>query len=111
MTKNEAMQSSYQLSQVDGQRTNQSIGLTGGHAAGHSYGLARLADGWWLVLIYCERKILSANWWLVAGAEMMREKSTAWASFSSVNWGEKYCIRIPVAFRLYLVKIIQILTN
>jgi hypothetical protein len=28
------------------------------------------------------------------------------ASFSSVNWGEKYCIRIPVAFRLYLVKII-----
>jgi hypothetical protein len=34
-----------------------------------------------------------------------------WASFSSVNWGEKHCIRIPVAFRLYLVKIIQILTN
>jgi hypothetical protein len=33
------------------------------------------------------------------------------ASFSSVNWGEKHCIRIPVAFRLYLVKIIQILTN
>jgi hypothetical protein len=33
------------------------------------------------------------------------------ASFSSVNWGEKYCIRIPVAFRLYLVKIIQNLTN
>jgi hypothetical protein len=29
----------------------------------------------------------------------------------SVNWGEKYCIRISVAFRLYLVKIIQILTN
>jgi hypothetical protein len=35
----------------------------------------------------------------------------AWASFSSVNWGEKHCIRIPVAFRLYLVKIIQILTQ
>jgi hypothetical protein len=33
------------------------------------------------------------------------------ASFSSVNWGEKHYIRIPVAFRLYLVKIIQILTN
>jgi hypothetical protein len=33
------------------------------------------------------------------------------ASFSSENWGEKRCIRIPVAFRLYLVKIIQILTN
>jgi hypothetical protein len=33
------------------------------------------------------------------------------ASFISVNWGEKHCIRIPVAFRLYLVKIIQILTN
>jgi hypothetical protein len=27
-------------------------------------------------------------------------------SFSSVNWGEKHCIRIPVAFHLYLVKII-----
>jgi hypothetical protein len=25
--------------------------------------------------------------------------------------GEKHCIRIPVVFRLYLVKIIQILTN
>jgi hypothetical protein len=33
------------------------------------------------------------------------------ASFSSRNWEEKHCIRIPVAFRLYLVKIIQILTN
>jgi hypothetical protein len=33
------------------------------------------------------------------------------ASFSSENWGEKYCIRISVAFCLYLVKIIQILTN
>jgi hypothetical protein len=37
--------------------------------------------------------------------------SSTLASFSSVNWGEKHCIRIPVAFRLYLVKIIQILTN
>jgi hypothetical protein len=33
------------------------------------------------------------------------------ASFSSLNWGEKHCIRIPVAFCFYLVKIIQILTN
>jgi hypothetical protein len=33
------------------------------------------------------------------------------ASFSSQNWKEKHCIRIPVAFRLYLVKIIQMLTN
>jgi hypothetical protein len=33
------------------------------------------------------------------------------ASFSSLNWEEKHCIRISVAFRLYLVKIIQILTN
>jgi hypothetical protein len=32
-------------------------------------------------------------------------------SFSSANREEKHCIRIPVAFRLYLVKIIQILTN
>jgi hypothetical protein len=31
--------------------------------------------------------------------------------FSSQNRGEKHCIRIPVGFRLYLVKIIQILTN
>jgi hypothetical protein len=28
------------------------------------------------------------------------------ASFSSVNWGEKHCIRIPIVFRLYLIKII-----
>jgi hypothetical protein len=28
------------------------------------------------------------------------------ASFSLVNWEEKHCIRIPVAFCLYLVKII-----
>jgi hypothetical protein len=28
------------------------------------------------------------------------------ASFSSVNWGEKRCIRIPIVFCLYLVKII-----
>jgi hypothetical protein len=27
--------------------------------------------GWWLVLIYCERKILLAGWWLMADAEMM----------------------------------------
>jgi hypothetical protein len=33
------------------------------------------------------------------------------ASFSSVNGGEKHCIRIPIVFRLYLEKIIQILTN
>jgi hypothetical protein len=33
------------------------------------------------------------------------------ASFSSLNWEEKHCIIISVAFRLYLVKIIQILTN
>jgi hypothetical protein len=33
------------------------------------------------------------------------------ASFSSHNRGEKHCIRIPVAFHLYLVKIIQILIN
>jgi hypothetical protein len=28
-------------------------------------GLVRLAGGWWLVLICCERKILLAGWWLV----------------------------------------------
>jgi hypothetical protein len=33
------------------------------------------------------------------------------ALFRWENGGEKHCIRIPVAFRLYLVKIIQILTN
>jgi hypothetical protein len=33
------------------------------------------------------------------------------ASFSSQNMGEKHCIIISVAFCLYLVKIIQILTN
>jgi hypothetical protein len=37
----------------------------------HEYGLVRLAGGWWLRLIYCERKILLAGWWLVAGAELV----------------------------------------
>jgi hypothetical protein len=34
-------------------------------------GLVRLTGGWWLRLIYCERKILLAGWWLVAGAELV----------------------------------------
>jgi hypothetical protein len=33
--------------------------------------LVRLAGGWWLRLIYCEKKILLAGWWLVAGAELV----------------------------------------
>jgi hypothetical protein len=36
-----------------------------------NFGLVRLAGGWWLKLIYCERKILLAGWWLVAGAELV----------------------------------------
>jgi hypothetical protein len=40
-----------------------------------------------------------------------RAVTSAVESFSSVNLGEKHCIRISVTFRLYLVKIIQILTN
>jgi hypothetical protein len=35
------------------------------------FGLVRLAGGWWLRLIYCERKILLADWWPVAGAELV----------------------------------------
>jgi hypothetical protein len=27
--------------------------------------------GWWLVLICWERKILLADWWLMAGVEMI----------------------------------------
>jgi hypothetical protein len=42
------------------------------------------------------------------GSQFAKESK---ASFSSQNRGEKHCIRIPVAFRLYLVKVIQILTN
>jgi hypothetical protein len=34
-------------------------------------GLVRLAGGWWLRLIYYERKILLTGWWLVAGAELV----------------------------------------
>jgi hypothetical protein len=34
-------------------------------------GLVRLAGSWWLRLIYCERKILLAGWWLVAGVELV----------------------------------------
>jgi len=47
----------------------------------------------------------------IASAQLTHLPKFSKASFSSVNWGEKDCIRIPVAFRLYLVKIIQILTN
>ena len=32
--------------------------------------------GWWLVLICCERKILLADWWLMAGADLVCEKNT-----------------------------------
>jgi hypothetical protein len=46
------------------------------HPLKHSHllqllGLVRLAGGWWLRLIYCERKILLAGWWLVAGTELV----------------------------------------
>jgi hypothetical protein len=34
-------------------------------------GLVRLAGGWWLKLIYCERKILLADRWLMTGAELV----------------------------------------
>jgi hypothetical protein len=43
--------------------------------------------------------------------ECLSYSSSPQASFRWENWGEKHCIRIPIAFRLYLVKIIQILTN
>jgi hypothetical protein len=36
-----------------------------------TFGLVRLAGGWWLVLICCERKILLAGWWLLAGTELV----------------------------------------
>jgi hypothetical protein len=36
-----------------------------------NHGLVRLAGSWWLVLICCERKILLAGWWLLAGAELV----------------------------------------
>jgi hypothetical protein len=49
-------------------------------------GLVRLAGGWWLVLICCERKILLASWWLVVDAEIMWEKNTAgWLTASQPN--------------------------
>jgi hypothetical protein len=31
----------------------------------------RSAGRWWPVLIRCEKKILLAGWWLVAGAELL----------------------------------------
>jgi hypothetical protein len=46
------------------------------------------------------RHYTSGNW-----------STTIRALFSSQNRGEKHCIRILITFRLYLVKIIQILTN
>jgi hypothetical protein len=31
---------------------------------------------WWLVLICCKRKVLLADWWLMAGADLVCEKNT-----------------------------------
>jgi hypothetical protein len=56
-----------------------------------------------------ERKIVTVGF--KNGYVLGTVKFLIMASFSSVNWEEKHRIRIPVAFRLYLVKIIQILTN
>ena len=38
--------------------------------------LCSLWCGWWLVLIYCEKKILLADWWMLAGASLVWEKNT-----------------------------------
>jgi hypothetical protein len=40
------------------------------------------------------------------GVALFHHQKLYQASFSSANREEKHCIRIPVAFRLYLVKII-----
>jgi hypothetical protein len=72
------------------------------------------------MLIYYERKIpLTSSSDLMLLGRVKKKPRTSLtlnstetkASFSSVNWGEKHCIRISVAFRLYLEVIIQILTN
>jgi hypothetical protein len=47
----------------------------------------------------------------LVAADPLASMATSKASFISRNWEEKHFIRISVAFRLYLVKIIQILTN
>jgi hypothetical protein len=47
----------------------------------------------------------------IAHTQLEESRVCTGASFISANREEKYCIKIPVAFRLYLVKIIQILTN
>ena len=46
----------------------------------------------WLVLIYCERKVLLVGWWLVAAAGLVWEKNTVgwmqrteWCSFESIE--------------------------
>jgi len=36
-----------------------------------AYSLCSLYWCWWLVLEWCERKILLAGWWLEAGAKAM----------------------------------------
>jgi hypothetical protein len=66
-------------------------------------GLVRLADGWWLVLICCERKILLGGWWLLAGAELVWEKNTAsWLGASQPNkapWSR----RLPLSFNAPII--------
>jgi hypothetical protein len=61
--------------------------------------------------LYSLRQMDVSKLFYPSTAEALDAEARAKTLFSSVNWGEKHCIRIPVAFRLYLVKIIQILTN
>jgi hypothetical protein len=49
--------------------------------------------------------------WGITAIDFTADLTWFKASFSSQNRGEKHCIRISVAFCLYLIKIIQILTN
>jgi hypothetical protein len=49
-------------------------------------GLVRLAGGWWLRLIYYERKILLADWWPVAGGRSSQPNKAVltWAQWVSL---------------------------
>jgi hypothetical protein len=65
---------------------------------------------WFLEAIETCRLTGNSNTWASAESFQVTQIPTR-ASFSSANREEKHCIRISVAFRLYLVKIIQILIN
>jgi hypothetical protein len=97
------------IHQVRGQyssRTQQQRGRQGGCTLQFVVGTT---SGSVLLVVY--RYVTYSTWVCLHAIPCRRRPAQFTASFSSVNREKKHCIRISVAFRLCLVKIIQFLTN